>query len=61
MVSGNVLLLPSVIFFSNLQRVDDILRFISDFTVDIEGVGHVCRLFTCFPQSSFCDYEVVAI
>lgn len=28
-----------------LQRVDDILQFISDFTVDIEGVGHVCRLF----------------
>lgn len=28
-----------------LQRVDDILQFIADFTVDIEGVGHVCRLF----------------
>lgn len=27
-----------------LQRVDDILQFIADFTVDIEGVGHVCRL-----------------
>lgn len=27
-----------------LQRVDDILQFIRDFTVDIEGVGNVCRL-----------------
>lgn len=27
-----------------LQRVDDILQFIQDFTVDVEGVGHVCRL-----------------
>ncbi|MCI02616.1 autophagy-related protein 9-like, partial [Trifolium medium] len=23
-------------------RVDDILQFIADFTVDVEGVGHVC-------------------
>jgi hypothetical protein len=27
-----------------LQRVDDILQFITDFTMDIEGVGDVCRL-----------------
>ena len=31
-----------------LQRVDDILQFITDFTVNVEGVGHVCRLFLCF-------------
>ena len=30
-----------------MQRVDDILQFIADFTVHIEGVGHVCRLL-CF-------------
>lgn len=29
---------------SILQRVDDILQFIADSTVNIEGVGHVCRL-----------------
>lgn len=27
-----------------MQRVDDILQFIADFTVHVEGVGHVCRL-----------------
>lgn len=26
-----------------LQRVDDILQFIEDFTVNVDGVGHVCR------------------
>jgi autophagy-related protein 9 len=29
---------------SMLQRVDDILQFIADSTVNVEGVGHVCRL-----------------
>jgi hypothetical protein len=29
--------------FLNLQRVDDILRFISDFTIYVDGVGDVCR------------------
>lgn len=28
----------------NVQRVDDILEFIAEFTIDVEGVGHVCRL-----------------
>lgn len=26
-----------------VQRADDILKFITDFTVNVEGVGHVCR------------------
>lgn len=26
-----------------LQRVDEILQFIDNFTADVEGVGHVCR------------------
>lgn len=30
--------------FVILQRVDDILEFIAEFTADVEGVGHVCRL-----------------
>lgn len=29
---------------SILQRVDDILQFIADSTVNVEGVGHVCKL-----------------
>ncbi|XP_022758387.1 autophagy-related protein 9-like isoform X2 [Durio zibethinus] len=29
-------------FETLFQRVDDILQFIADFTVDVEGVGHVC-------------------
>lgn len=35
-----------------LQRVDDILKFIKDFTVDVEGVGHVCR-FVLVHRASF--------
>lgn len=31
-------------FLFIFQRVDDILQFIEDFTVAVEGVGHVCRL-----------------
>ena len=34
-----------------MQRVDDILQFIADFTVHIEGVGHVCRLLCFFKLS----------
>nr|KYP70724.1 Autophagy-related protein 9 [Cajanus cajan] len=26
----------------NITRVDDILQFIADFTINVEGVGHVC-------------------
>lgn len=26
-----------------IQRVDDILQFISDFTIYVDGVGDVCR------------------
>ena len=26
-----------------VQRVDDILEFIEEYTIDVEGVGHVCR------------------
>lgn len=33
----------------NVQRVDDILEFIAEFTIDIEGVGHVCRLVIMHP------------
>ncbi|XP_054801760.1 autophagy-related protein 9-like isoform X2 [Prosopis cineraria] len=29
-------------FETLFQRVDDILQFIADFTVNVEGVGHVC-------------------
>jgi hypothetical protein len=38
-----------------LQHVDDILQFIADFTVDVEGVGHVCRcaLVHMFENSEF--------
>lgn len=36
------------------QRVDDILQFIADFTVHVEGVGHVCRsLFSSFSLKQY--------
>jgi len=36
-----------------LQRVDDILQFIENFTVYVEGVGDVCRLACNAMISSF--------
>ncbi|XP_010272081.1 PREDICTED: autophagy-related protein 9-like [Nelumbo nucifera] len=39
---ASIFLTPYLLLFIVPQRVDDILQFISDFTVDIEGVGHVC-------------------
>lgn len=36
-----------------MQRVYDILLFIADFTVNVEGVGHVCRLAWKFSYLSF--------
>ncbi|XP_020247558.1 autophagy-related protein 9 isoform X2 [Asparagus officinalis] len=39
---ASILVTPYLLIFVVPKRVDDILRFISDFTVDIEGVGHVC-------------------
>jgi hypothetical protein len=37
------------LFISILQRVDDILQYIAEFTVNVEGVGHVCRFaWICF-------------
>lgn len=42
-----------------LQRVDAILQFITDFTVDVEGVGHVCR-FQCVPSLIICQSSSVS-
>ncbi|KAJ8749587.1 hypothetical protein K2173_026236 [Erythroxylum novogranatense] len=44
---ASILLTPVLLMFVVPKRVDDILQFISDFTVDIEGVGSVCS-FSCF-------------
>ncbi|ERN08077.1 autophagy-related protein 9 isoform X1 [Amborella trichopoda] len=40
----SIFLTPYVLFFLLPKKVDGILKFISDFTVDVEGVGHVCSL-----------------
>jgi len=61
-VLGDLFLWPKyTVFHSNLfsfilQRVDDILQYIADFTVNVEGVGHVCRLAWTFCFSSFMMY-----
>ncbi|KAJ6844910.1 autophagy-related protein 9 isoform X2 [Iris pallida] len=47
---ASIFITPYLLIFVVPKRVDDILRFITDFTVDIEGVGHVCSF------SSF-DFE----
>lgn len=38
----SIFLTPFLLVFVVPERVDDILRFITEFTVHIEGVGHVC-------------------
>ncbi|XP_047982801.1 autophagy-related protein 9-like isoform X2 [Salvia hispanica] len=40
---ASIFLTPYLLMFVVPKRVDDILNFIKDFTVDVEGVGHVCR------------------
>ncbi|KAK4418382.1 Autophagy-related protein 9 [Sesamum alatum] len=39
---ASIFLTPYLLLFVVPKRVDDILQFIVDFTVDVEGVGHVC-------------------
>ncbi|KAJ0966621.1 hypothetical protein J5N97_023538 [Dioscorea zingiberensis] len=41
---ASIFVTPYLLIFVVPKHVDGILRFISDFTVDIEGVGHVCSL-----------------
>uniref|UniRef100_A0A1D1YB28 Autophagy-related protein 9 n=1 Tax=Anthurium amnicola TaxID=1678845 RepID=A0A1D1YB28_9ARAE len=38
----SIFLTPYILIFVVPKRVNDIVRFISDFTVHVEGVGHVC-------------------
>lgn len=40
----SIFLTPILLIFVIPKRVDDILGFVSDFTVYIDGVGHVCSL-----------------
>ncbi|KAK4407217.1 Autophagy-related protein 9 [Sesamum angolense] len=51
---ASIFLTPYLLLFVVPKRVDDILQFIVDFTVDVEGVGHVCRKYGS-PFSSRCD------
>jgi autophagy-related protein 9 len=44
---ASIFITPYLLIFVVPKRVDDILRFISDFTVYVDGVGDVCR-FVCF-------------
>ncbi|PIN23106.1 Integral membrane protein [Handroanthus impetiginosus] len=39
---ASIFLTPYLLLFVVPKRVDDILKFVMDFTVDVEGVGHVC-------------------
>lgn len=39
---ASIFLTPYLLIFVVPKRVEDILQFISDFTVNVEGVGHVC-------------------
>ena len=42
------------------QRVDDILRFISDFTIYVDGVGDVCRFSAAVSFLSFLALIIVS-
>ncbi|XP_002532369.2 autophagy-related protein 9 [Ricinus communis] len=39
---ASIFLTPFLLLFIVPKRVDDILQFIADFTMDVEGVGHIC-------------------
>ncbi|GFP96828.1 autophagy-related protein 9 [Phtheirospermum japonicum] len=39
---ASIFLTPYLLLFVVPKRVDDILQFVMDFTVDVEGVGHIC-------------------
>ncbi|KAF3335190.1 autophagy-related protein 9-like protein [Carex littledalei] len=41
---ASILITPYLLIFDIPKRVDDILRFVSDFTVYVQGVGDVCSL-----------------
>ncbi|KAM1570665.1 hypothetical protein FF1_035706 [Malus domestica] len=43
---ASIFLTPYLLIFVVPKRVDDILQFIADFTVNVEGVGHVCSFST---------------
>ncbi|XP_039008759.1 autophagy-related protein 9-like [Hibiscus syriacus] len=47
----SIFLTPFLLIFVVPKRVDDILQFVADFTVDIEGVGHACS-FSAFDFSN---------
>ncbi|KAL3644895.1 autophagy protein atg9 [Castilleja foliolosa] len=38
----SIFLTPYLLLFVVPKRVDDILQFVMEFTVDVEGVGHIC-------------------
>ncbi|CAL0316833.1 unnamed protein product [Lupinus luteus] len=39
---SSIFLTPYLLLFVVPKRVEDILQFIADFTVNVEGVGHIC-------------------
>jgi len=41
---ASIFITPYLLIFEVPKRVDDILRFISDFTIYVDGVGDVCSL-----------------
>ncbi|KAI9399041.1 hypothetical protein POPTR_002G039900v4 [Populus trichocarpa] len=43
---ASIFLTPFLLLFVVPKHVDGILQFIADFTVDVEGVGHVCSFST---------------
>ncbi|KAJ6921167.1 LOW QUALITY PROTEIN: autophagy-related protein 9-like isoform X1 [Populus alba x Populus x berolinensis] len=49
---ASIFLTPFLLLFVVPKRVDDILQFIADFTVDVEGVGHVCS-FSAFDFQNY--------
>ncbi|GFZ01545.1 autophagy 9 [Actinidia rufa] len=46
---ASIFLTPYLLLFVVPKRVDDILQFIADFTVNVEGVGHVCSFQSSYP------------
>ncbi|KAJ8440800.1 hypothetical protein Cgig2_000688 [Carnegiea gigantea] len=47
---ASIFLTPYLLIFVVPKRVDDILQFIAEFTVNVEGVGDVCSFQTSYPS-----------
>ncbi|OEL27608.1 Autophagy-related protein 9 [Dichanthelium oligosanthes] len=54
---ASIFITPYLLIFEVPKRVNDILRFISDFTIYVDGVGDVCRFSAAVSFSVYPSWE----